>query len=168
MRIDSEDPQHIAGEILARGTNICSGYFKNPEASENAFTEDGFLRTGDLGIMDKEGNIFIKGRSKNMILSANGQNIYPEEVEAVINSQSYVAESVVVDRSSRLVALVYLDDAAIKKAGLDDEAVSDIPETVRVNSNRVLPLYSQITKVEIVTEPFIKTPKMSIKRFLYK
>lgn len=168
VRIDSEDPQHIAGEILARGTNICSGYFKNPEASENAFTEDGFLRTGDLGIMDKDGNIFIKGRSKNMILSANGQNIYPEEVEAVINSQDFVAESVVVDRSSKLVALVYLDDAAIKKAGLDEEAVSDIPETVRVNSNRVLPMYSQITKVEVVTEPFIKTPKMSIKRFLYK
>ncbi|MDO5442620.1 MAG: AMP-binding protein [Bacteroidia bacterium] len=168
VRIDSEDPQHIAGEILAKGTNICSGYFKNPEASANAFTEDGFLRTGDLGIMDKDGNIFIKGRSKNMILSANGQNIYPEEVEAVINSQDFVAESVVVDRASKLVALVFLDDAAIKKAGLDDEAVSDIPESVRVNSNRVLPLYSQITKVEIVAEPFEKTPKLSIKRFLYK
>lgn len=168
VKIDSEDPQHIAGEILAKGTNICSGYFKNPEASANAFTEDGFLRTGDLGIMDKDGNIFIKGRSKNMILSANGQNIYPEEVEAVINSQDFVAESVVVDRASKLVALVFLDDAAIKKAGLDDEAVSDIPESVRVNSNRVLPLYSQVTKVEIVTEPFEKTPKMSIKRFLYK
>ena len=168
LKIDSEDPQHIAGEILARGINICSGYFKNPEASANAFTDDGFLRTGDLGIMDKEGNIFIKGRSKNMILSANGQNIYPEEVEAVINSQDFVAESVVVDRASKLVALVYLDDASIKKAGLDDEAVSDIPESVRVNSNRVLPMYSQITKVEVVTEPFIKTPKMSIKRFLYK
>ena len=168
VRIDSEDPQRIAGEILAKGTNICSGYFKNEEASANAFTEDGFLRTGDLGIMDKEGNIFIKGRSKNMILSANGQNIYPEEVEAVINSQEYVAESVVVDRATKLVALVYLDDAAIKKAGLDAEAVSDIPESVRVNSNRVLPLYSQIAKVEIVAEPFIKTPKMSIKRFLYK
>ncbi len=168
VRIDSEDPQHIAGEILAKGTNICSGYYKNEEASANAFTEDGFLRTGDLGIMDKEGNIFIKGRSKNMILSANGQNIYPEEVEAVINSQDYVAESVVVDRATKLVALVYLDDASIKKAGLDEEAVSDIPESVRVNSNRVLPLYSQIAKVEIVAEPFIKTPKMSIKRFLYK
>ena len=168
VKIDSEDPQHIAGEILAKGTNICSGYFKNPEASANAFTEDGFLRTGDLGIMDKEGNIFIKGRSKNMILSANGQNIYPEEVEAVINSQDFVAESVVVDRASKLVALIFLDDAAIKKAGLDEEAVSDIPESVRVNSNRVLPLYSQITKVEVVTEPFEKTPKMSIKRFLYK
>lgn len=168
VKIDSEDPQHIAGEILAKGANICSGYFNNPEASANAFTDDGFLRTGDLGIMDKDGNIFIKGRSKNMILSANGQNIYPEEVEAVINANDYVAESIVVDRNSKLVALVYLDKDAIKKAGLDDEAVSDIPENVRVNSNRLLPSYSQITKIELVLAPFEKTPKMSIKRFMYK
>lgn len=168
VKIDSEDPQHIAGEILAKGTNICSGYFKNPEASANAFTEDGYLRTGDLGIMDKEGNIFIKGRSKNMILSANGQNIYPEEIEAVLNAQDHVAESVVVDRNSKLVALVYLDQESIKKAGLDDEAISDIPENIRANANRVLPSYSQIAKVELVLSPFEKTPKMSIKRFMYK
>lgn len=168
VKIDSEDPQHIAGEILAKGTNICSGYFNNPEASANAFTDDGFFRTGDLGIIDKDGNIFIKGRCKTMILSANGQNIYPEEVEAVINSQDYVAESVVVDRNSKLVALVYLDEAAIKAAKLDAEAVSDIPESVRLNSNRILPSYSQISKIEVVVAPFEKTPKMSIKRFLYK
>lgn len=168
VRIDSEDPQHVAGEIQARGRNICLGYFKNPEASANAFTDDGFLRTGDLGIMDSEGNIFIKGRSKTMILSANGQNIYPEEVEAIVNNLDYVAESVVVDRSSKLVALVYLDQEAIKKAKLDDEAISDIPERVRVESNRQLPSYSQITKVEVVLAPFEKTPKMSIKRFMYK
>ena len=168
VRIDSEDPQHIAGEIQARGRNITIGYYDNPEASANAFTDDGFLRTGDLGVIDSKGNIFIKGRSKSMILSANGQNIYPEEVEAIVNSQDYVAESVVVDRSSKLVALVYLDDAAIKKAGLDAETVSDIPESVRLASNKHLPLYSQITKVEVVTAPFEKTPKMSIKRFLYK
>ena len=168
VRIDSEDPQHIAGEIQAKGENICIGYYKNPEAEANAFTEDGFLRTGDLGIMDKEGNIFIKGRSKSMILSANGQNIYPEELEAVVNNQPYVAESVVVDRAGKIVALVYLDAAAIKQAGLDDETVSDIPEAVRVASNKLLPVYSQITKVEVMLEPFAKTPKMSIKRFLYK
>ena len=168
VRIDSDDPQHTVGEILAKGTNICSGYYKNPEASENAFTPDGFLRTGDLGIIDKEGNIFIKGRCKNMILSANGQNIYPEEVEAVLNSQKYIAESVVVDRSSKLVALVYLDKDAIKRDALDSEAVSDIPENARIISNRHLPGYSQITKVEVVPEPFEKTPKMSIKRYLYK
>ena len=168
VRIDSEDPQHIAGEILAKGTNICSGYFNNPEASEGAFTADGFFRTGDLGIIDSEGNIFIKGRCKTMILSANGQNIYPEEVEAIINEQPYVAESVVVDRNSRLVALVYLDEAALRKEKLDKETVSDIPENIRQASNRLLPSYSQITKVEVVLEAFQKTPKMSIKRFLYK
>ena len=168
VRIDSEDPQHIAGEIQAKGRNICIGYFKNPEASAGAFTEDGFLRTGDLGVMDADRNIFIKGRSKSMILSSNGQNIYPEEVEAVVNNQNYVLESVVVDRASKLVALVYLDEDAMKKAGLDAEAVSDVPEDIRIASNRKLPVYSQLAKVEVVPVPFEKTPKMSIKRFLYK
>jgi len=168
IRIDSDDPHHIAGEIQARGKNICSGYFKNDEASGSAFTSDGYLRTGDLGIMGKNGDIFIKGRSKNMILSANGQNIYPEELEAVINAQPYVGESVVVDRNGRLVALVFLDRELISKDRLDDERVSDIPENVRSAANRLLPGYSQINKVEIVMAPFEKTPKLSIKRFLYK
>lgn len=168
VRIDSEDPANIAGEIQAMGPNITLGYYNAPEATANAFTEDGWLRTGDLGVMDAQGNIFIRGRSKNMILSANGQNIYPEEIEAVINSKDYVAESVVVDRATKLVALVYLDDAAIKKAGLDNETIAGIPENIRVSSNKMLPNYSQITKVEIMTEPFEKTPKMSIKRFMYK
>jgi long-chain acyl-CoA synthetase len=168
VRIDSEDPQHIAGEIQAKGENITIGYFKNPEASANAFTDDGFLRTGDLGIMDKDGNIFIKGRSKSMILTANGQNVYPEELESIVNNQPCVAESVVVDRAGKIVALVYLDKDAIKAAGLDDEAVSDLPERIRVGANRQLPAYSKITKVEPVLVPFEKTPKMSIKRFLYK
>lgn len=168
VRIDSEDPLHIAGEIQAKGENICIGYFKNPEASADAFTEDGFLRTGDLGIMDKDGNIFIKGRSKSMILGANGQNIYPEELETIINNQPYVAESVVVDRGGKLVALVYLDSDAVNKDGLDAEAISDISERICTAANRVLPVYSKITKVETVEVPFEKTPKMSIKRFLYK
>ena len=167
-RIDSDDPQRIAGEIQAKGSNITIGYYKNEEATKAAFTEDGYLRTGDLGIMDAEGNIFIKGRSKSMILSANGQNIYPEELEAVINNQLFVAESVVEDRSGKIVALVYLDQEAVKKSGLDEEAVSDIPENIRLASNRKLPGYSQIAKVELVQVPFEKTPKMSIKRFLYK
>ena len=168
VRIDSEDPQHVAGEIQAKGENICIGYFKNEEATKAAFTEDGFLKTGDLGVIDAHGNIFIRGRSKSMILSANGQNIYPEEVEAAVNSQDFVAESVVVDRGAKLVALVYLDHDAIRKAGLDEETISDIPERVRVNANRTLPSYSQIQKVELVDKPFEKTPKMSIKRFMYK
>ncbi len=168
VRIDSEDPQTIAGEIQAKGDNIMIGYYKNEEATAAAFTDDGYLRTGDLGIMDAEGNIFIKGRSKNMILSANGQNIYPEELEAVVNNQNYVSESVVVDRAGRIVALVYFDAEAMRKDGLDEEAVSDLPEKVRVSANRQLPAYSQIAKVEVVLAPFEKTPKMSIKRFLYK
>ena len=168
VRIDSEDPEHIAGEIQARGSNITIGYFNNPEASANAFTEDGYLHTGDLGTMDKEGNITIRGRSKNMILSANGQNIYPEEVEAVINAQDYVAESVVVSRNSKLVGLVYFDADGISKAGLDAEAVHDLPEHIRHKANRILPSYSQLVSIETVSEPFAKTPKMSIKRLIYK
>ena len=164
VRIDSEDPENIAGEIQAKGDNIMKGYYKNEEATAAAFTDDGYLRTGDLGIMDAEGNIFIKGRSKNMILSAN----YPEELEAVVNNQNYVSESVVVDRAGKIVALVYFDGDAIRRDGLDDETISDLPEKVRLASNRQLPAYSQIAKVEVVTVPFEKTPKMSIKRFLYK
>ena len=118
--------------------------------------------------MDRNGNITIRGRSKSMILSANGQNIYPEEVEAVVNSQDYVVESVVVDRASKLVALVYLDKDAIRKDGLDAETVSDLPEKIRVSANKNLAVYSKIAKVEVMDEPFAKTPKMSIKRFLYK
>lgn len=168
VRIDSEDPQHVVGEIQAKGDNVCIGYYKNPEATAAAFTEDGFLKTGDLGIIDANGNIFIRGRSKSMILSANGQNIYPEEVEAVVNNQDYVVESVVVDRASKLVALVYLDGDAMKKAGLDEETVADLHETIRINANKALPSYSQLQKVEVVDKPFEKTPKMSIKRFMYK
>ena len=167
VKIDSEDPQHIAGEILAKGTNICSGYYKYPEADSAVFTADGYLHTGDLGTLDSKGNIFIRGRSKTMFLSANGQNIYPEEMEAVVNAREFVAESVVVDRGGKLVALVYLDQKAIEDSGLDAEAVADIPEEIRRVSNRHLPGYSQIAKVEVVTVPFEKTPKMSIKRFLY-
>ncbi|MCQ2147749.1 MAG: AMP-binding protein [Bacteroidales bacterium] len=168
VRIDSEDPINVVGEIQAKGINICSGYFNNPEASANAFTEDGFLHTGDLGVMDAKGNIFIRGRSKNMILSANGQNIYPEEVEAVLNADDYVIESVVVDRASKLVGLILLDQAAIEAAGLDADTVAKLPETIRKAANKKLPSYSQITKMEVVDKPFEKTPKMSIKRFMYK
>lgn len=167
VRIDSEDPLHIPGEIQAKGDNICIGYYKNPEASANAFTPDGYLHTGDLGIVDKDGNIFIKGRSKSMILGPSGQNIYPEEVEAMVNCQPYVVESVVVERDGRLVALVYLDETAMQAAGLTDEAKAGLPEAIKVGANKRLPNYSKIAKVEIQDKPFEKTPKMSIKRFLY-
>ena len=168
VRIDSEDPQRIVGEIQARGTNIMSGYYKNEEATRAAFTDDGWMNTGDLGIIDDAGNIFIRGRSKNMILSSNGQNIYPEEIEAALNNQPYILESVVVDRSSRLVALVYLDSDKMKADGFDGEGVSEKISEIMNIVNKGLPSYSKLAKIEIVDEPFAKTPKMSIKRFLYK
>ena len=168
VRIDSDDPQHVVGEIQAKGDNITIGYYKNEEASANAFTEDGYLRTGDLGIMDADGNIFIRGRSKNLILSANGQNIYPEELEAIVNTQPYVMETVVVDRGGKLVALVYLDQVSMARDLLDKEAISEIPQTIKTGANNQLPSYSKIAQVEVVDQPFEKTPKMSIKRFLYK
>ena len=165
VRIDSEDPYTKVGEIQARGTNIMSGYYKNEEATKAAFTEDGWMRTGDLGLLDKKGNIFIKGRSKNMILSANGQNIYPEEIEAAVNNQPYVIESVVIDRGASLVALVYLDGDKIKAEGVDAAAQMDL---LKAEVNKSMPSYSKIGKVEIMEQPFEKTPKMSIKRFMYK
>ena len=164
VRIDSEDPYNKVGEIQARGLNIMSGYYKNEEATKAAFTEDGWMRTGDLGLLDKKGNIFIKGRSKNMILSANGQNIYPEEIEALINNQPYAIESVVVNRGATLVALVYADSDKMKADGVD---VMVQMETLKAEVNKSMPAYSKINKVEMMTEPFVKTPKMSIKRFMY-
>ena len=165
VRIDSEDPYNKVGEIQARGMNIMSGYFKNEEATQAAFTADGWMRTGDLGLLDKKGNIFIKGRSKNMILSANGQNIYPEEVEAVVNNQPYVIESVVVDRGARLVALVFTDSDKMKAEAVD---VEEFKKSLMFEVNKSMPAYSKINIVEIMEQPFEKTPKMSIKRFMYK
>ena len=165
VRIDSEDPRTKVGEIQARGNSIMSGYYKNDEATAAAFTEDGWMRTGDLGVVDAVGNIYIKGRSKNMILSANGQNIYPEEIEAVINNQDYVIESVVVDRGASLVALVYVDGDKLTADGLNlDEQMT----LMRTAVNAEMPAYSKISKVEVMDQPFEKTPKMSIKRFMYK
>ena len=165
VRIDSPDPENIPGEIQAKGSNICIGYYKNPEATANAFTEDGFLKTGDLGVMDKEGNIFIRGRIKNMILGPSGQNIYPEEIESVVCNQNYVLESVVVDRKGKLVALVFPDYNKMQEDGVKNE---DVMNSIIKGSNKRLPSYSHLSKVEFVDNPFEKTPKMSIKRFLYK
>ena len=165
VRIDSDDPYNKVGEIQAKGYSLMSGYYKNEEATKAAFTEDGWMRTGDLGLLDSKGNIFIKGRSKNMILSANGQNIYPEEIEAVINNQPYAIESVVVNRGASLVALIYTDSEKLKADGVD---VMVQMETLKAEVNKSMPAYSKISKVEIMTEPFVKTPKMSIKRFMYK
>jgi len=165
IRIDSEDPYTKVGEIQAKGISLMTGYYKNEEATKAAFTADGWMRTGDLGLLDKKGNIFIKGRSKNMILSANGQNIYPEEIEAAVNNQPYVVESVVVDRGARLVALIYMDSDKAKAEGVDLE---EYKKVIMTEVNKSMPAYSKVNVVEYMTEPFAKTPKMSIKRFMYK
>ncbi|MBR1956912.1 MAG: AMP-binding protein [Bacteroidales bacterium] len=165
VRIDSDDPYSKVGEIQAKGYSLMSGYYKNDEATKAAFTEDGWMRTGDLGLLDSKGNIFIKGRSKNMILSANGQNIYPEEIEAVVNNLPYVIESVVVDRGARLAALVYMDAEKAKAEGVN---LDEYKAIIMTEVNKSMPAYSKLNIVEYMDQPFEKTPKMSIKRFMYK
>ena len=165
VRIDSENPQKVVGEIQLKGDHVTMGYFKNPEATEASFTEDGWLKTGDLGLIDKEGNMFIKGRAKNMILTSNGQNIFPEEVEDKINCQLYVNDSIVVCRDGKIVALVYPDYDSLKEAQID---VNTFSTDLLAKANLLLPNYSKITKIEIREEDFERTPKRSIKRLLYK
>ena len=165
VRIDSEDPYNKVGEIQAKGNSIMSGYYKNEEATAAAFTEDGWMRTGDLGLLDKKGNIYIKGRSKNMILSANGQNIYPEEIEAVVNNQPYVVESVVIARGAKIVALVYMDSEKMKAENVN---LDEYKTTMMAEINTAMPAYSKVNLIEVMEQPFEKTPKMSIKRFMYK
>lgn len=163
VRIDSKNPQQVVGEIQVKGANVMKGYYKNPEATAATFTEDGYLKTGDLGIVDKGGNIFIKGRSKCMILTANGQNVYPEEVECVLNAMPYVAESLVVDRKGKLVALVATTEDKLSK-----EELAEAMEQNRIALNAQMPAYSKVAQIEILEEGFQHTPKHSIKRFLYE
>ena len=168
VRIDSEDPYSKDGEIQVKGINVMMGYYKNEEAGKAVFTEDGWMRTGDLGVLDKEGNIYIHGRSKNMILGSSGQNIYPEELEDKLNSMPCVVESIVVDRDHKLVALVYPDTSAEGKKLLGTKSLTQMMEENRVAVNKDLPQYSQISSIELVASEFEKTPKRSIKRYLYK
>ncbi len=167
VKIDSENPQKVVGEILVRGQHVMLGYYKNEEATKAIFTDDGWMRTGDLGVIDAQGNIFIKGRSKNMILGPSGQNIYPEEIEDKVNNMPYVVESLVVNRDNKLVALVFADTDAIKKSQ-PDKTVEEIMEQNRLAVNKLVPGYCSISAFELVKEEFEKTPKRSIKRFLYK
>lgn len=168
VRIDSNNPETIPGEILARGLNVMLGYYKNEEATSLALDKDGWYHTGDLGTMDKEGNVFIKGRSKNMLLGSNGQNIYPEEIEDKINSMTMIIESIVVQRGEKLVALVYPDFEEAKNMGFNDGDLKNIMEQNRKEINEILPAYEKITEIEIYQQEFEKTPKKSIKRYLYK
>ena len=167
IRIDSEDPETVPGEIQLKGDNVMVGYYKNPEATEQVFTEDGWFRTGDMGTIDKDGYLYIKGRSKTIILGPNGQNIYPEEIESSINNMSYVNESLVIMEDNKLVALVYPDFEKAAAEGLPDSAMDATMEAMRAQINLDLPKYCQIARVRIVPEEFEKTPKKSIKRFLY-
>ena len=167
VKIDSADPAKIVGEILVRGANVMMGYYKNEEATKAAFTEDGWLRTGDLGLKDKNGNIYIKGRSKNMILGANGQNIYPEEIEDVLNSLEYVNESLVKEDNGKLVALVFLDQDRLDSKHISSSSYSEILEQIKQQANSQLANYEQLSAVFIHEEEFEKTPKRSIKRYLY-
>lgn len=169
VRIDSPDPQHIVGEILTRGDNVMLGYYKNEEATKQIFDADGWLHTGDLGIMDEEGNVTIKGRSKNLLLGPSGQNIYPEEIEEKLHNLPYVAESIVIQQNdNKLAALIYPDFDEAYAQGMSNKDIEVAMEENRVTLNSELPAYSQISRIKIYPEEFEKTPKKSIKRFLYQ
>ena len=168
VKIDSPDPARIPGEILARGTNVMLGYYKNPEATAQTIDADGWYHTGDLGTMDADGNVFIRGRSKNMLLGPSGQNIYPEEIEDKLNSMQLVLESVVVQRDTRLVALVHPDMDAATDLGIRHDALAQLMEQNRTQVNEQLPAYCKLAEIEIHKNEFEKTPKKSIKRYLYK
>ena len=166
-KILSEDPENIPGEICVRGENRMQGYYKNQEATDLVLDKDGWLHTGDMGTKLSDGTIFIKGRSKTMILSSNGQNIYPEEIESKLNNMPYVSESLVVERNNRLVALVYPDYEAMDANGIGAYQLRDVMEQVRKDLNKLVAPYEQIEKIQLIANEFEKTPKRSIKRYLY-
>ena len=168
VKIDSPDPYSIPGQIICRGDNMMIGYYKNDEATAEAIDKDGWLHTGDLGLIDELGNVTIKGRSKNMLLGSSGQNIYPEEIEDKLNNLPYVAESLIVQQNERLVGLVYPDFNDMFANGLKNQDAERIMEENRVALNELLPRYCQISKMKVFPEEFEKTPKKSIKRFLYQ
>ena len=167
VRIDSEDPYHTVGEIQVRGQNVMLGYYKNEEATRAAFTDDGWLKTGDLGIIDKDNNIFIRGRSKSMLLSSSGQNIYPEEIESKLNNLPFVMESLVIEKNKRLIALVYPDQDAMEQANITSEDLPAIMEKNKTTLNKLVAAYERIAEIQLHPVEFEKTPKKSIKRFLY-
>jgi|PersoiStandDraft_1058852.scaffolds.fasta_scaffold01263_4 long-chain acyl-CoA synthetase len=167
VRIDSADPRAVPGEILVKGANVMAGYYKNPDATAAAIDADGWLHTGDLGVVDAEGTIFIRGRSKTMFLGPSGQNIYPEEIEAKLNSLPFVGESLVIERKGKLFALVYPDLERVDQLRLHERALVQRMEKNRLALNRILPPYASIAKIDVYSEEFQKTPTKKIKRFLY-
>lgn len=167
-RVLSSDPEKIPGELVCKGANVMLGYYKNEEATAQTIDKDGWLHTGDMAIKDKEGNIFIKGRCKNMLLTASGQNIYPEEIEARLNNMPFVNESLVILSGDKLIALVYADNEEAYAQGFNTKELEEAIENNRIELNKVLPAYCQITRVKLYPEEFEKTAKKSIKRFLYQ
>ncbi len=165
--IMSEDAEKVAGEICVRGTNVMKGYYKNPKATSDVLDKEGWLRTGDMGTITPDGTLFLRGRSKTMILSASGQNIYPEEIESKLNNMPFVGESLVVERENKLVALVYPDYEAVDRLGLQGADLDESMEKVRKELNTLLAPYEQISRIQLVPNEFEKTPKRSIKRYLY-
>lgn len=167
VKIDSPDPYNIVGEILVRGENVMLGYYKNPEATKSAIDKAGWLHTGDLGVIDKDQFIYIKGRSKSMILGPSGQNIYPEEIEAKLNNKKLIQEALIVNKNNQLTALIYPDYEAIDNLGIKENELNDILEQYKKEINEEMPAFMNISKIKLVPEEFEKTPKKSIKRFIY-
>ena len=168
IKIDSDDPENITGEILVRGTNNMLGYYKNPEGTAEVMMSDGWMRTGDLGVIDKDGFLFIRGRSKALILSSNGQNIYPEEIESILNNLSYILESLVIQKQDKLIGLVYPDWDLVRKEGLSEQDLQLIMSTHLETLNQRIPNYCRLNEIQLRKEAFEKTPKQSIKRYLYQ
>ena len=169
VTIDSPDPENKVGEIILRGENVMTGYYKNEKATSEMIDDKGWMHTGDLGVIDKEGNIFIKGRSKSMILGPSGKNIYPEEIESVINNKDYIAESLVISEDNKLIGLIYPDYEMMKRDNISEEQLLTILEETRKEVNDRLPDFMAVSKFRIHPEEFVKTPKRSIKEiFVYK
>ena len=168
MKIDSPDPQNIPGELLVRGDNVFLGYYKNEEATREALDEDGWLHTGDMGVIDADGSLFLRGRSKCMILGPSGQNIYPEEVEAMLDIRPYFVESLVIEEDGGLTALVYPDFDQGAKDGMDQKTFVKYIKSTLPDINKELPNYARLKKIEVMSEAFERTPKKSIKRYLYQ
>lgn len=168
LKIDSKDPFNEVGEIMVKGENIMTGYYKNKENTGKAIDTDGWLRTGDLGLTDQQNNIFIKGRNKSLILGPSGENIYPEEIESIINNKEYVLEALVVERNKKIVALIYPDHNLINKNKISEKELREITTKIKTEVNENLPKFKQIHKIEIYPSEFEKTPKKNIKRFLYQ
>ena len=168
IKIESADPQNVPGEVLVRGANVFLGYYKNEEATSAVFTKDGWFRTGDMGVIDADGSLFLKGRSKCMILGPSGQNIYPEEIETVLNSQPYVVDSLVIEDNGGLTALIYPDFRLGETDGMDQRGMVKHFENALSDINKELPNYAKLKKIEVMSEDFERTPKKSIKRYLYQ